>query len=321
MRPARAQIRHRPTVASGPAGEATPGADPTGRRKGHGRRPASAYVDAEHITVGHQSLAPGDDCPLCEGSLYALKDPALFLRIFGQSLFFARSWDCQQLRCGDCQQVFTAKPPPEACGAKFSESAAALIAVLRFWLGTPHYRLGRLQEALGTPIPDATQWDVLHERAQEIYPVFQALLHRAAQAPLMHNDDTHMPVLQFMGKRREKLVAEGKLPREDRTGLFTTGIVASLPEGPAALFFTGRRHAGENLAALLERREKELGPVLLMCDALDRNLPKGHQRRGGQLPDPRSPRRGRSGRELPRRVPACDRSARLRLRHRRLLPR
>jgi hypothetical protein len=93
----------------------------------------------------------------------------------------------------------------------------------------------------------------------------------------MHNDDTHMPVLQFMGKRREKLVAEGKLPREDRTGLFTTGIVASLPKGPAALFFTGRRHAGENLAALLERRAKELGPVLLMCDALDRNLPKGHR--------------------------------------------
>jgi hypothetical protein len=200
-----------------------------------------------------------------------------FLRIFGQSLFLARSWDCQQLRCGDCQRVFTAKPPPEACGPKFSESAAALIAVLRFWLGTPHYRLGRLQEALGTPIPDATQWDVLHERALEIYPAFQALLHRAAQAPLMHNDDTHMPVLQFMGKRREKLVADGKLPREDRTGLFTTGIVANLPEGPAALFFTGRRHAGENLAALLERRDNELGPVLLMCDALDRNLPKGHQ--------------------------------------------
>jgi hypothetical protein len=266
-----------PDGAAGPADPTPPDTDPPGRRKGHGRRPASAYVDAEHIPVGHPSLAPGDDCPLCEGSVYALKDPARFLRIFGQSLFLARCWDCQQLRCGDCQRVFTAQPPPEACGRKFSESAAALVAVLRFWLGTPHYRLGRLQEALGTPIPDATQWDVLHERAREIYPVFQALLHRAAQAPLMHNDDTHMPVLQFMGKRREKLVTKGELPREDRTGLFTTGIVANLPEGPAALFFTGRRHAGENLAALLERRGKELGPVLLMCDALDRNLPKGHR--------------------------------------------
>ncbi len=255
----------------------SPGADPTDRRKGHGRLPASAYLDAERIPVGHQSLAPGDDCPLCEGSLYGLKDPAQFLRIFGQSLFFARCWDCQQLRCGGCQRVFTAKPPPEACGPKFSESAAALIAVLRFWLGTPHYRLGRLQEALGTPIPDATQWEVLYQRALDIFPFFQALLRRAAQAPLMHNDDTHMPVLQFMGKRREKLVAEGKLPREDRTGLFTTGIVASLPQGPVALFFTGRRHAGENLAALLEHRVQELGPVLLMCDALDRNLPKGHR--------------------------------------------
>jgi hypothetical protein len=151
-----------------------------------------------------------------------------------------------------------------------------VIAVLRFGLGTPHYRLDRLQEALGTPIPDATQWDILHARALEIYPAYQQLFHLAAQAPVLHNDDTHMLVLQFAGKRREKLVEQGELPRPDRTGLFTTGIAAVTPEGPLSLFFTGRRHAGENLSALLERRAKDLEPPLLMCDALDRNLPKGH---------------------------------------------
>ncbi len=41
-----------------------------------------------------------------------------------------------------------------------------------------------------------------------------------------------------------------------------------------ALFFTGRQHAGENLAAVLAHRAAALGPPLQMCDALARNLPK-----------------------------------------------
>ena len=41
-----------------------------------------------------------------------------------------------------------------------------------------------------------------------------------------------------------------------------------------ALFFTGRRHAGENLAQVLARRAAELAPPIQMCDALSRNLPK-----------------------------------------------
>ena len=40
-----------------------------------------------------------------------------------------------------------------------------------------------------------------------------------------------------------------------------------------ALFFSGRRHAGENLAQVLEHRAEELPPPIQMCDALSRNLP------------------------------------------------
>jgi hypothetical protein len=40
-----------------------------------------------------------------------------------------------------------------------------------------------------------------------------------------------------------------------------------------ALFFSGRRHAGENLAEVLKLRAAELPPPLQMCDALSRNLP------------------------------------------------
>jgi len=38
-----------------------------------------------------------------------------------------------------------------------------------------------------------------------------------------------------------------------------------------ALFFTGRQHAGENLADVLAHRAAELGPPIQMCDALSHN--------------------------------------------------
>ena len=251
--------------------------DPSQPKRGHGRRAASDYPEAEHIFLVHDTLSPGCSCPACErGSLYELKKTAPTLRIFGQPLLFAKCWDSQLLRCSSCLKVHTAPVPTEAFGPKYSESAASVLAVMRFGLGTPHYRLDRLQDAMGTPVSDATQWDVLRARAIDVYPAYQHLLHLAAQAPLIHTDDTHARVLEFMGKRREKLVEGGQLPRPDRTGLFTTGIVAIIPEGQLGLYITGRRHAGENLNAMLERRAKEIGPPLLMCDALEHNVPKDH---------------------------------------------
>ena len=41
-----------------------------------------------------------------------------------------------------------------------------------------------------------------------------------------------------------------------------------------ALYFSGREHAGENLAKVLKQRAAELGPAILMSDALSRNVPK-----------------------------------------------
>ena len=41
-----------------------------------------------------------------------------------------------------------------------------------------------------------------------------------------------------------------------------------------ALYFTGRQHAGENSGDVLKQRAKELSPLIQMCDALSRNVPK-----------------------------------------------
>ncbi len=41
-----------------------------------------------------------------------------------------------------------------------------------------------------------------------------------------------------------------------------------------ALYFTGCKHAGENLAEVLKQRAAGLPPLIQMCDALLRNEPK-----------------------------------------------
>jgi transposase len=64
-----------------------------------------------------------------------------------------------------------------------------------------------------------------------------------------------------------------KAPSE-RTGMFTTGIVSRKAGRDIALFFTGKQHAGENLADVLRRRAAELDTPIQMCDALSRNLPQ-----------------------------------------------
>jgi len=60
-------------------------------------------------------------------------------------------------------------------------------------------------------------------------------------------------------------------------GVFTSGIVSTKDGRTIALFFTGRRHAGENLAEVLRHRAAELSPPIQMSDALSRNEPKGFE--------------------------------------------
>jgi hypothetical protein len=63
-------------------------------------------------------------------------------------------------------------------------------------------------------------------------------------------------------------------PSDERTGVFTSGIVSTGQGWKIALYFTGRQHAGENLAEVLKQRARHLGPPIQMCDALSRNVPK-----------------------------------------------
>jgi transposase len=253
-----------------------PGAKDKPKRKGHGRIAGSAYQGTT-VAVPHPTLCKGMQCPACaHGSLYDLPTPSSTVRILGQPPLVALRWDCESLRCSGCQRVFTAPLPEQARGPKYDESAAAMMVVLRYGMGMPLHRLETMQRWLSVPVPASTQWEIARDHAAEVLPVYDVLVSLAANAPVLHNDDTYLRILALMGKRRSELVAQGGLDLPERTGLFTTGILAHADAGPIALFASGRQHAGENLADLLDLRDPALGPPIQMCDGLDRNLSSEH---------------------------------------------
>jgi transposase len=246
-------------------------------RPGHGRHGAAAYQGAERIKIAHGSLKSGDHCPEClKGKVYPQKDPALRIRVVGQAPIAATVYELERLRCNLCGEVYEAAAPPEVGEKKYDESAGAMMGLLRYGSGVPWCRLEGLEASLGIPLPASTQCEIVTEVAEGIRPAFEELLRQAAQGEVFYNDDTGMKILALARAspprgEEEKAASSSK----ERTGLFTTGIVSTTRQGRRiALFFTGRNHAGENLARVFVERAKGLSSPIQMSDALSRNVPK-----------------------------------------------
>jgi transposase len=231
---------------------------------GHGRNAAEAFGGARRVEIKHQTLTHGDRCPECrQGNVYAQKEPKLLVRVTGQAPLAAAVYSLERLRCGACGQVFTAQSPEGVGEDKYDASAAAMIALLKYGSGTPFNRLEQLEKQMGIPLPAATQWEIVAKAAQPIKLARDELIRQAAQGEVVHNDDTSMRVLRL---ERD--------PSDERTGVFTSGIVSTTEGRTIALYFTGSKHAGENLGDVLKRRSAELPGPIQMCDALSRNVPR-----------------------------------------------
>lgn len=262
--------------ACGTSNDDTSGASGGGKKKrkrpakGHGRNGAGAYTGGLRIPVPLEGAFPGCACPKCKKGKLALQKPGVVPRIFGQPVLAAKIWEPERWRCSLCKELFHAQLPAEARGPTYDATAVAMIAILHFGNGFPFKRLEQHQASLGIPVPASDQSELLRDAYQGLLPVWQALIRYAAQCDVVHNDDTGMKILSLLALIQEKASAtKGKA----RTGIFTTGIVAITGARRIALYFTGRKHAGENLAAVFEHRDPALPPPTHMSDGLDRNDP------------------------------------------------
>jgi len=236
--------------------------------KGHGRKSADEYTGADKIDVPHNDLKPGDHCPGCvKGKVYEMKMPEIAVRITGTAPLQGKVYQMQRLRCNLCGEIFKATAPEGIGDEKYDAASGAMIALLKYGSGMPFNRIEQLQASLGVPLAASTQWEIVEQVADRIYPVYLEFNYQAAQGDVVHNDDTTMKVLELI-KENEK---QDSL---ERKGIFTTGILSTTDDRQIALFYTGRQHAGENMTDLLRQRQSHRPPPIQMCDALPRNIPE-----------------------------------------------
>jgi hypothetical protein len=253
---------------AGPAEAAPFSCEPT---RGHGRRPTAAYPGARRVGCAN-ALRPGDRCPECfgRGRLYDTNAPSIVIKMIGRPLVEATAFVREVLRCSACLERFYAPLPAGVSAERWDATADVSLAVAKYCAGLPWYRSERLQSYFGVPIPASTQFDRCEHVANCLLPIFLELEQLAALAGTFVLDDTTVRILDLM--RENKTLPEG-----ERRGTWTTGIVARGATHEIALFYSGRRHAGDNFERLLEKRPAAMKPPIGLGDAASRNWPASFQ--------------------------------------------
>jgi hypothetical protein len=159
------------------------------------------------------------------------------------------------------------------------------MAIYKYFAGHPFYRQETLQGLLGGHLSASTIFDQCEHVANALNPIFKAMILIAAEAPLLHLDDTTHRIL-----RQEPVVKSRGGKKRVRTGVYTSAVLALLPEQRVVLFQTNVGHAGEWVEELLQGRAEDSPVPTLMSDALSANhvadiafnkaLCNAHSRRG-----------------------------------------
>jgi hypothetical protein len=259
-----------PTVPSDavPADSTPSSSEPA---RGHGRRPASAYPGARRVECAN-ALRPGDRCPECfgRGRLYDTNSPSIIIKMIGRPLVDATAFVREVLRCSACLARFHAPLPDGISAERWDATADVSLAVAKYCAGLPWYRCERLQSYFGVPIPASTQFDRCEHVANCLLPIFLELEQLAALAGTFVLDDTTVRILDLIRENKSK-------PEGERRGTWTTGIIARGATHEIALYYSGRRHAGDNFERLLTKRPATMKPPIGLGDAASRNWPASFQ--------------------------------------------
>jgi len=252
--------------SGGAQGSSDPKPEP---RPGHGRSSQDSYSGAERVHCPHPNLRPGDPCPKCEkGRLHDAVDNGVFVRFEGNPPITATVYETEKLRCALCGALFEAPLPDGVIAQRWAETAKSMAALLRYGFGVPHFRQEKLQEALKMRIADSTLQEKSEEVADSGHPVYWELERLAARGEILNLADTTCKILELI-RENKKLD-----PDRDRTGIFTSALISKVEAHEISFFWSGRRHAGENLERLMKKRPQGMPPPLLMVDGSSRNVPE-----------------------------------------------
>ena len=248
------------------------------KRRRRKKPPTSDNEAVVHERCHHkiEGLEKGQPCPECaKGKLYKY-EPAVRIRISGQTPLIRTEHILERLRCNTCGAYFTAKVPAEVqqdgpIDQLYGYSARALMGVHRYFGGLPLYRQQSLQHLFGVPVSASTVFDQCEYLANAVQPVVQCLIAQAASAWLYQLDDTKNRILdQSSVNKPDRQTGKPK----SRTGIYTSGVIATLADQhQCVLFQTNIGHAGEWIDQILAPRGPDSPPPILMSDALSSNTP------------------------------------------------
>lgn len=232
------------------------------------------------VVIHHeiQDVSKADGCDCGRGKYYKF-DPASFIRIRGCAPFQAEKHIMSQLRCNACGCVKTAELPEEVtkdgdADQKYGYSARAMMVLFKYNFGIPFYRQMTIQGVFGFTIPTATIFDQCEKVEQAIALIFYRLLTLSANANQFLGDDTRHLVIDKSSFDKKSYRSDAS---KERTGLFTSGMIAKLSTNHSVILFkTNIGNSGEFLQEILEKRTCKEIP-LLMSDALSHNQPESAQ--------------------------------------------
>ena len=139
----------------------------------------------------------------------------IVIRIVGQPMFRAEQHHHEQARCRNCGRVVRAEGPAyvhEGVGTdyiRYDWSACAMLLVMHYSGGAPFKRIESLHEGWGVPMPDANQWELVANAADDLLlPLYRALEQHAIQkATNFRIDDTGSMVITLKRQIEAELSA------------------------------------------------------------------------------------------------------------------
>ena len=239
----------------------------------HGRKSAADYTGCQLTPINFEDeyLKKGR-CPECAKSNTDAKVTRLKAKILifleSSPLITGARYALAKSRCVVCLTYFTAPLPKELEGKpKYAASCVASISIQHYYAGLPFYRLDKLQQLSGVPLPDATQYDLVQEfYVYAVEPVVSVMRHHAANGKTFGYDDTHLKILEVIKQNQQ--VQNSK----EKKAVHATALVSDYNDKRIYLFDTNTLTAGKQFSETLESRSSN-EEFISMSDASGQNFP------------------------------------------------
>lgn len=91
----------------------------------------------------------------------------------------------------------------EVAPEKYDATCDVSLALAKYGAGLPHYRIARLQESYGVPLPESVQFERCESVADAALPFFLYLRRLAADGRVIYSDDRRVKILSCLKEDKQ----------------------------------------------------------------------------------------------------------------------